>query len=191
MEEPRPRRELPTRFDFPSDLLGHPGITLLWLMKTRRTTCSPGVSRRSTPTRIGSWRRRESSGRFVGSKLRGSALGPLYEKPTYRSAERRRPFRPRLHVPSRTALGLARPFGSEPAGSSSNRLAPTNSINSLNVGRKVFTSFPAMLAGSTSASARPPETGVRTPPRRDRPRCRRFPGERVRDTSCEACEWLP
>src|ERR1035438_6339981 len=44
---------------------------------------------------------------------------------------------------------------------------------------------------ATSSSARPPETGVRTPLRRDRPQYRRFPGERVRDTACEACEWPP
>jgi hypothetical protein len=41
---------------------------------------------------------------------------------------------------------------------------------------------------TTFAPVRPPETGVQTPLRRNRPQCRRFPGERVRDTACEACE---
>jgi hypothetical protein len=35
--------------------------------------CSPGVRRRSTPRGIGSWRRRENSVRFVGSRLREKA----------------------------------------------------------------------------------------------------------------------
>jgi len=46
---------------------------------------------------------------------------------------------------------------------------------------------PAMLA-SGCLSAQQPETGAQTPLPRDRPPYPRFPGERVRDTSCEACE---
>jgi hypothetical protein len=42
-----------------------------------------------------------------------------------------------------------------------------------------------MLAATTSR-VRPPEAGVRTPRLRDRPQHPRFPGERVRDTVCEA-----
>src|SRR6266699_127673 len=45
---------------------------------------------------------------------------------------------------------------------------------------------PAMLASAAFPSARQPETGVQTPLLRDRPRYPRFPGGRVRDTSCEA-----
>src|SRR5262245_39296872 len=44
------------------------------------------------------------------------------------------------------------------------------------------------VASATSLSARQPETGAQTPLLRDRPRYPRFPVERVRDTSCEACE---
>jgi transposase InsO family protein len=40
-----------------------------------RRTCSPGVSRRSTPSGIGSWRKRENSGRFVGSGPREERRG--------------------------------------------------------------------------------------------------------------------
>src|SRR5437879_2772552 len=46
------------------------------------------------------------------------------------------------------------------------------------------------FSAPTSSSARPQETEVRALLRRDRSRYRRFPGERVRDTACEACEWL-
>jgi hypothetical protein len=40
---------------------------------SRRRTCSPGVSRRSTPRGMGSWRRRGNNGRFVASRLREKA----------------------------------------------------------------------------------------------------------------------
>jgi hypothetical protein len=60
----------------------------------------------------------------------------------------------------------------------------------LNVGWKVYLVF-SFAPAAIFSPARPPETGVRTPLRRDRPRYPRFPGERVRDTSCEACEWPP
>ena len=40
------------------------------LATSRRRTCSPAVSRRSMPSEIGSWRRRENSVKFVGSRPR-------------------------------------------------------------------------------------------------------------------------
>jgi hypothetical protein len=45
-----------------------------------RGTCSPGVSRRFMPSKIGSWTRRVNNGRFVG---RG---GVKNEEPTFRVA---------------------------------------------------------------------------------------------------------
>ena len=47
-----------------------------------RSACSPGVSGRFTPKGIGSWRWRENSGRFAGSRLLDTLLGTLYEMPT-------------------------------------------------------------------------------------------------------------
>jgi hypothetical protein len=72
----------------------------------------------------------------------------------------------------RPTVGLAGPFSEKPTFRQMVRRAGS----------------PAMLAPATSSSARPPETGVRAPLRRGRRQCPRFPGERVRDTSCEACE---
>jgi hypothetical protein len=45
---------------------------------------SPGVSRRSMPRGIGSWRQRENSGRFVGSRLREERRGPVSGQPKHR-----------------------------------------------------------------------------------------------------------
>jgi len=47
------------------------------------------------------------------------------------------------------------------------------------------------VASATFPSARQLETGARIPLPRDRPPYPRFPGERVRGTSCEACESPP
>src|SRR5260370_16469673 len=47
---------------------------------------------------------------------------------------------------------------------------------------------PPMVAAATCPSARQQEIGVQIPLLRDRPRYPRFPVERVRDISCEACE---
>jgi hypothetical protein len=46
----------------------------------RRLTCTPGGGRRSMPPGIGSWRRRENSGRFAGSRLREERRGPISER---------------------------------------------------------------------------------------------------------------
>jgi hypothetical protein len=46
-----------------------------------RSACSPGVNGRSTPRGTGSWRRRESSGRFVGSRLRDRLWGHCTRSP--------------------------------------------------------------------------------------------------------------
>src|SRR5262245_28460581 len=51
--------------------------------------------------------------------------------------------------------------------------------------------IPSQRRCVTSPLARSPKTGVRTRFRRDRPPCRRFPVETVRDIFCEACEWPP
>ena len=50
----------------------------------RQTTCPPGVRRRSTPRGIGSWRRRENSARFVGSRLRDERRSPVSRQPKLR-----------------------------------------------------------------------------------------------------------
>src|SRR5260370_20581451 len=47
---------------------------------------------------------------------------------------------------------------------------------------------PPMVAAATCPSARHPEIGGHIPLLPDRPRYPRFPVERVRDISCEACE---
>jgi hypothetical protein len=52
------------------EFIGISGVTCVGSATSRRGTCSPGVSRRATPTGIGSWRRRGNYGRFVGSRRR-------------------------------------------------------------------------------------------------------------------------
>ncbi len=49
-----------------------------------RRTCSPGVSSRSTPIGTGSWRRREISGRFAGSRLRDTLWDHYTRSPLFR-----------------------------------------------------------------------------------------------------------
>src|SRR5690349_16844147 len=48
-----------------------------------------------------------------------------------------------------------------------------------------------VAATATSSRARPPDTGVRILPQQDWLRYPQFPGEKVRDTFCEACESPP
>jgi len=48
--------------------------------------CSPGVSGRSMPSGIGSWRRPENSGKFVGSRLHKERKGVISGKPTIDSS---------------------------------------------------------------------------------------------------------